>query len=326
MAAGFVVRGGRRIAWQEFGAGNDVLLLMPTWSIVHSDFWRHQVPYFAERYRVIAFDGLGNGGSDRPTDPRMYGDLLVADDAMSVLDARDIGSAAVAGASLGAAWTLALAARHPERVNSAVFIAPDVPLAPGHPEFDAAERAFDDVLSAHEGWARWNGYYWLAQYEDFLRFFFSQCFTEPDSATHIDHFLAMGLETTPQVLLATAGTDEANLTANSAATYARQLNCPSLVIHGDQDAITPAARGERLARLAGSELVIMTGSGHEPQCRIPGVVNPLIDHFLRSAREQPPDRRRRRSWSPALLTDRTVPFCRPLDRWFRSLYGAARPE
>ena len=281
--AGFVAREGRRIAWQEFGSGNDVLLLMPTWSIVHSDFWRAQVPYFAERYRVIAFDGLGNGGSDRPTDPRMYGDLLVADDAIAVLDARNIDSAAVVGVSLGGAWTLALAARYPERVTGAVFIAPDVPLAPGHPEFDAAEQTFDDVLSSHDGWARWNRQYWLTQYEDFLRFFFSRCFTEPDSVTQIGHFLAMGLETTPEVLLATAGTDETNLTAESASTYARQMRCPSLVIHGDHDAITPTARGERLARLAGSELVIMAGSGHEPHCRIPDVVNPLIDHFLRDA-------------------------------------------
>jgi pimeloyl-ACP methyl ester carboxylesterase len=283
-AAGFVVREGRRIAWQEFGTGNDALLLMPTWSIVHSDFWRGQVPYFAERYRVIAFDGLGNGGSDRPTDPRMYGDLLVADDAIAVLDARNIDRAAVAGVSLGGAWTLALAARYPERVTGAVFIAPDVPLAPGHPELDAADEAFDDVLSSHEGWARWNRQFWLTQYEDFLSFFFSHCFTEPDSDTQIAHFLAMGLETTPEVLLATAGTDETNLTTVSATTYARQMSCPSLVIHGDQDAITPTARGERLAQLAGSELVIMTGSGHEPQCRNPDEVNRLIDHFLREAR------------------------------------------
>ena len=94
----------------------------------------------------------------------------------------------------------------------------------------------------------------------------------------------MGLETTPEVLLATAGTDETNLTAESASTYARQMRCPSLVIHGDHDAITPTARGERLAQLAGSELVIMPGSGHEPHCRIPDVVNPLIDQFLREAR------------------------------------------
>lgn len=28
----------------------------------------------------------------------------------------------------------------------------------------------------------------------------------------------------------------------------------------------------------------MAGSGHEPQCRVPNLVNPLIDDFLRAAR------------------------------------------
>lgn len=68
-----VWRSGQRIHWQEFGAGDRSLLLLPTWSIVHSDFWRWQVPCFAESYRVITFDGLGNGASDRPTDPDLYG-------------------------------------------------------------------------------------------------------------------------------------------------------------------------------------------------------------------------------------------------------------
>ena len=286
VAAGFVLREGRRIAWQEFGVGSNVLLLMPTWSIVHSDFWREQVPYFAERYRVIAFDGLGNGASDRPTDPRMYGDLPVADDALAVLDARNVESAAVASASLGGAWALALAAQYPERVTGAVFIAPDVPLAPGHPEVEAAEESFDEISVSHAGWGRWNRQYWLTQYEDFLAFFFSQCFTEANSETQIAHFLAMGMETTPEVLLATAGTDETNLTEASAVAFARHMRCPALVIHGDHDAITPAARGERLAQLAGAELVILGGSGHEPQCRIPNVVNPLIDQFLRDSLPQ----------------------------------------
>ena len=285
VAAGHVlVRDGRRIAWQEFGSGDDVLLLMPTWSIVHSDFWRHQVPYFAEHRRVLAFDGLGNGGSDRPTDPRQYGDLLVAQDAIAVLDARDVTRAAVAGVSQGGPWALALAALHPERVSAAVFVAPNVPLAPGHPDRVAAARTFEDRLAAYDGWSRWNRHYWLTAYEDFLRFFFAHCFTEPDSDDEIEHFLGMGLETSPEVLLATAGTAEDNLTAELAETFARGVRCPSLVIHGDEDAITPTARGERLARLAGSELVVLAGSGHEPQCRVPGLVNPLIDDFLRAAR------------------------------------------
>jgi len=58
---------------------------------------------------------------------------------------------------------------------------------------------------------------------------------------------------------------------------------PSLVIHGDQDAITPLARGEELARLAGSELIVMAGSGHEPQCRNHEVVNAHINSFLETA-------------------------------------------
>lgn len=72
VATGIVSARGQRIAWQEFGTGDRVLLMMPTWSIVHNDFWRHQVPWLAQRYRVLAFDGLGNEASDRPTDPKHY--------------------------------------------------------------------------------------------------------------------------------------------------------------------------------------------------------------------------------------------------------------
>jgi len=281
-AAGFIERDGQRIAWQEFGAGDDVLLLLPTWSIIHSDFWRHQVPHFSPRYRVITFDGLGNGASDRPVDPGSYGDLRFADDAAAVLDARHVQRAAVMGTSQGGPWALALAGRHPERVSAAVFIAPNVPLAPGHPERVAAYGRFNETLDDHPGWLRWNWHHWLSDYPDFLHFFFSQCFTEPDSGPEIDHFLAMGMQTTPQVLLATITADENDLTPDAAAGYARGLSCPSLVIHGDADAIAPTERGEELARLAGSELIIMAGGGHEPQSRSPEVVNAHIDAFLAS--------------------------------------------
>jgi pimeloyl-ACP methyl ester carboxylesterase len=279
---GVVVRDGQRIAWQRFGSVGPVLLLLPTWSIVHSDFWRAQVAHFAGRYQVITFDGLGNGASDRPTDSRLYGDLLVADDAIRVLDACRVHQAVVLGVSQGGPWALALAAQHPHRVGGAVFIAPNVPLAPGHPERVAAARAFDEVLEEHPAWAKWNRDHWLRDYADFLRFFFEQCFSEPDSEAQIQHFLSMGLETTPEVLLATAGTEGAALTEGRASTAARRMRCPSLVIHGDDDHITPVQRGEELARLAGSEFLRMPGSGHEPQCREPDAVNRHIEDFLES--------------------------------------------
>lgn len=280
VAIGSVHRSGCRIAWQEFGSGTQTVLLLPTWSIVHTDFWRHQVGVLAERYRVVTFDGLGNGASDRPTDPELYGDLHVVSDAVSVLDACEIDAAAVIGVSQGGPWALALAGLHPHRVSSVVFIAPNVLLAPGHPERVAASARFDERLDAHDGWLKSNRHYWLEHYRDYLEFFFSQCFTEPDSDTHIAHFLTMGLETTPDVLLATAGTEKTCLTAEQTEAFARGLTCPSLVIHGDADAITPLARGTALARLAKSELIVLPGSGHEPQCRSPELTNRHILTFL----------------------------------------------
>ena len=113
-----------------------------------------------------------------------------------------------------------------------------------------------------------------------LRFFFSKCFTEPDSAAQIEHLFEMGMQTSAAVLLATEGTDEQNLGPELARVYARSIQCPSLVIHGDEDAIRPMAKGAELARLSGAKLVILRGSGHEPQCRNPDGTNQLIDDFL----------------------------------------------
>jgi pimeloyl-ACP methyl ester carboxylesterase len=281
--SGDVRRDGQRIHWEEFGTGPDVLLLLPTWSIVHSDFWRHQVPHFARDRRVVVFDGLGNGGSDRPTDPSCDGDLLVPHDAVAVLDACGVERVtSVLGSSQGGPWALALAALHPERVGSAVFIAPNVPLAPGHPERVAAAGRFLEDLPEHPGWLCWNRAHWLADFPDFLRFFFSRCFTEPDSEAEIEHFLEMGLQTTPEVLLATGGDGRTDLTPDLARDLAARVRCPALVLHGDQDAITPVQRGQVLAELCGGELVVMPGSGHEPHCRSPEVTNRIIDDFLES--------------------------------------------
>lgn len=66
---GFVVRDGVRVHYQVFGAGGRTILLLPTWSVVHSGIWARQVPHLVDRYTVVTFDGRGNGSSDRPTGP-----------------------------------------------------------------------------------------------------------------------------------------------------------------------------------------------------------------------------------------------------------------
>src|ERR1700743_210300 len=42
---GFVERGGVRIFWERYGDGDPTVLLLPTWSVVHSRHWKLQIPY-----------------------------------------------------------------------------------------------------------------------------------------------------------------------------------------------------------------------------------------------------------------------------------------
>ena len=50
-----------RIFYEVYGEGEPTVLLLPTWSIVHSRHWKMQIPYLARHCRVVTFDGRGNG-------------------------------------------------------------------------------------------------------------------------------------------------------------------------------------------------------------------------------------------------------------------------
>jgi pimeloyl-ACP methyl ester carboxylesterase len=67
-ASGHADSDGVPIAWELFGEGEETLLFLPPWSIVHSRFWKQQVPYLSRQFRVLTFDPRGNGRSGRPGD------------------------------------------------------------------------------------------------------------------------------------------------------------------------------------------------------------------------------------------------------------------
>lgn len=275
---GWIDRAGVRVSYQVFGAGPKMLLLLPTWAIIHSDFWKSQVSRFASEYTVVTFDGRGNGASDRPTDLASYSGATMLQDTLGVMDAVGIDRAAVLSVSLGAYWAALLSRAAPDRVAAQVFIAPYLPLGPLAPERAAAADSFDTRRPRYRGWEKWNRHYWHADWPGFLEFFFSQCFTEPHSRPYIDHFVGMGLQTTAEICALTEDADD--LTEEVALRLATGLPGRSLVIHGDEDAIAPVAWGRRLAELAGSQLHIVRGGGHEPELRESGETNRVIAAFL----------------------------------------------
>src|SRR5438046_4327982 len=108
-AEGYVDRDGVKIFYEVFGSGEPTVLLLPTWSIVHSRVWKMQVPYLARHYRVVTFDGRGNGRSDRPATAEAYAEAEFAADALAVMDATATERAFIVSLSRGALRALLLA-------------------------------------------------------------------------------------------------------------------------------------------------------------------------------------------------------------------------
>jgi pimeloyl-ACP methyl ester carboxylesterase len=126
---GHVERDGVRVSWERYGDGEPTVFLLPTWSIVHSRSWKAQIPYLARHFRVLTFDGRGNGRSDRPEGAAAYSEREFAADALAVLDATATERAVLVSLSCGALWSTLLAADHPGRVDGIVYIGPAVGLA-----------------------------------------------------------------------------------------------------------------------------------------------------------------------------------------------------
>jgi len=282
---GYVERDGVKTHYEVFGDGEPTVLLLPTWSIIHSRHWKMQIPYLARHCRVLTFDGRGNGRSDRPAEPEAYAEGEFAADALAVMDATQTPRAVIVGFSMGAQRGLLLAANHPERVQAAVFIGGNYP-GGGEPLPERTVYSWEGELDTDEGWAKHNRHYWLRDYQGYLEFFMSRMFTEPHSTKPIEDTVGWGLETTAQTLALTYWAPF--MEPDEARELARRVRCPVLVIHGEHDAIGSVTRGIALAELAGGELVLLEGSGHAPHVRDPVRVNLLLRDFVKPA---PPPRR-----------------------------------
>jgi pimeloyl-ACP methyl ester carboxylesterase/predicted glycosyltransferase len=302
---GVAERDGVHIHWESYGEGETTILLLPPWSIIHSRAWKGQVPYLARHFRVVTFDGRGNGRSDRPPNASAYAAREFVADAIAVLDAAGVKSACVAGHSMGGLRALLLAAGHPERVSGAFVIAPTVPLlTPEPPERQGI--GFNDVLEHYEGWAKYNRHYWLQDYRGFLEAFFAVVFCEPHSTKQIEDCIAWGLETTPQTLILTMDGGDSGLADKEAAEeLCASVRCPVFVVHGTDDLVVPLARGERVAELTSAELVRFEGSGHAPLARDPVRANLLMRDFAEQVAGAPP---RARTWSRGLERRRRALF------------------
>ena len=262
------------------------IVLLTSWAIVHSRQWKAQVPYLARHHRVITVEGRGNGRADRPRDPAAYLDREYVEDAIAVLDATGTDRAVVVGLSLGGRHALQLAAWHPDRAAGVIAIGTALPW-PVPADFDrAAGRATRAGRSATSttGWPT------TAAGSSSSCPRSSPSRTRPSSGRTAS---GGGWTPTPRRCCCTGpGLDEP--TAADAEAICRQVRCPVLIVHGDEDGIVPYETGVALAGWTGGDLVTVRGGGHAPTMRDPVWSNLLIHGFAESLA---PPRPRRRAWT-----------------------------
>lgn len=139
--------GGRRLAWRVGGTGRP-LLLVNGYAATGADWDPGFVGALAERYEVTCPDNCGMGESE-PAAGALTVEVM-AGDLRAILDARGMGSCAVAGWSMGGFAAQRLVEIAPQRVSALALIS----TAPGGPAAVTADPEDWRRLTDHSGTPR----------------------------------------------------------------------------------------------------------------------------------------------------------------------------
>mgnify|MGYP003321007179 CR=1 FL=1 len=216
---------------------------------VHGAGLDHTVWVLPSRY--FSRHGFNVLAPDLPGHGRSAGDAFdqietMADWIVAMLDASDIQQAAIVGHSMGSLVALASAGRHPSRYRSLCLIGSAIPMSVTDTLMDCAR---DNDHTAIEMLTYW-GYatrYHLGGNEN-------------PGMWMIGGTLRLWEQTAPGVLhrgLQACHAYEAGIT------HARAVRCPTLLLLGERDIMTPVRYGRELAsEIEGARTTIFKGSAH----------------------------------------------------------------
>jgi pimeloyl-ACP methyl ester carboxylesterase len=232
--------------FESTGEGPAVLLIMGLG--LPGDAWWRTVPVLARSLQVVTFDNRGCGRSERPAGPLTLAGM--AADAVSVLDAAGITRAHVYGISMGGMIAQEVALRYPDRVDGLVLGATSAGGSVATPP-DRATLAFLGRRAAvpdEEG--RWASVPYV--YSERTRRSGGQRIGEDFARRRSYQFDPVGYA----AQLAAA-------TRHDAAARLGGIAAPTLVVHGAEDRMVPAANGRALAeRIVGSRLLELDDAAH----------------------------------------------------------------
>ncbi len=274
-----VDRDGVSLHCEIYEDGPETILFVPTWMFIHSRGYKAQIPYFSDHFRCITWDPRGNGKSDRPTEPSLFGQGQYVADVLALMEATKTSKAILFGYSQSGPTCAIMAAYHSERVRAVITVGTHTPLVARHAHNSEDRYNSDLGGKAPQGWEKYNRGHWQRDFADFADFFSEQLFVEPHSTKQREDVRSWSKGTNGEILAASMSAPYAGQYALDESAY-RRISCPMLVIHGRLDPIAPAAASEKIAELSGCDLVVFEEAGHAPHARFPARTNTLVRDFL----------------------------------------------
>jgi len=243
---------GAQIAYAVTGRGAP-LVLLPSW-LTHLHYqwrsvaWRPWLEALSAGWRLLRYDPRGCGLSDRDVEDLSF-DTWVRD-LQAVLDAAGFERVALLGICQGGPVALALAAAHPDRVSRLVL----------HGAYARGRARRGTPLEPHKARVMLEMIElgWGDEDHAFMRAFATQ-FQPEGGLEHLSSWCE----------LQRAATSAANAVRLTRAMFdldlqeqARQVACPSLVMHAERDAVVPVEEGRLLARLIPNALFMELDSAN----------------------------------------------------------------
>ena len=243
-----------RLGYTEVGSGERTPLIFLHGVGSDKSVWRPQLEHFSRSRRAIAFDYPGYGESEAIEDATRD-DYAAA--VFAALDALGIDEAHVCGLSLGGVVAIAMHSAAPERCAS-LTIADSFAMHPqGQAIYDRSMAASNDMRGLAEARV-------------------GALMASDDPAIRADVIETMARIDPEAYRIGARAVWLADQKERAAAILA-----PTLIICGDEDAITPPSLSEELAALIPhSRLRIIEGASHLANLDSPDEFNRSIEDFL----------------------------------------------
>jgi pimeloyl-ACP methyl ester carboxylesterase len=270
---------GTRLFYSVEGKGKPLIFCYGL--VCSSLHWTYQIEHFRKNYRSIWFDYRGHHNSQTPKDLNSLTLENIAADARLILDQLGIQDAVFLGHSMGVNVVLEIYRQDPKRVH-AMILSNGTARRPLETLFNSnwTEGVFDFFHKAHAFSPKLVKMLWAAQRRNPLAWsllalggFNPHLTPAADIQLYADQISEMD----PAILLHLIRSyDRYDATA-----WLHTVQCPTLVLAGEHDKITPIAQQELIHQLIpDSTLEIIRHGSHCPQMDLPDEVNLRIARFL----------------------------------------------